>query len=74
MNLKIRPARKDDAGFLSQIIVTAGRAHAKKGIWEVILGETEEKCLYFLENYLLRKPRIISITVVISWQKLMGSQ
>jgi len=32
MNLKIRPARKDDAGFLSQIIVTAGHAHVKKGI------------------------------------------
>ena len=55
MNLKIRPARKDDAGFLSQIIVTAGRAHAKKGIWEVILGETEEKCLYFLRELSVTK-------------------
>jgi len=37
MDLKIRPAQAGDAAFLSWVILTAGRAHVKKGIWEVIL-------------------------------------
>ena len=49
MNIKIRPARAEDADFLSWLILTAGRAHVKKGIWEVILGESEEECLHFLK-------------------------
>jgi ribosomal protein S18 acetylase RimI-like enzyme len=50
MDLKIRPAQAGDADFLSWVILTAGRAHVKKGIWEIILGEPEEKCLYFLKQ------------------------
>ena len=49
MDIKIRAARADDADFLSWLILTAGRAHVKKGIWEVILGMPEEQCLYFLK-------------------------
>ena len=49
MKIKIRAARVDDADFLSWLILTAGRAHVKKGIWEVILGMPEEQCLYFLK-------------------------
>ena len=55
MNLKIRPAQAGDAAFLSWVILTAGRAHVKKGIWEVILGESEEKCLYFLKHLSVTK-------------------
>ncbi|MBW2172591.1 MAG: GNAT family N-acetyltransferase [Deltaproteobacteria bacterium] len=47
--MKIRSARADDAAFLSWVILTAGRAHVKQGIWEVILGEPEDRCLAFLE-------------------------
>ena len=50
MDIKIRVAQAGDAAFLSWIILTAGRAHVKKGIWEVILGEPEERCLYFLKQ------------------------
>jgi hypothetical protein len=50
LKLKTRPARKDDADFVSWLISTAGRAHVKKGIWEVILEETEKKCLDFLRE------------------------
>ena len=50
MDLKIRPAQAGDAAFLSWVILTAGRADVKKGIWEVILGEPEERCLYFLKE------------------------
>jgi len=55
MKLKIRPARKNDFDFMSWLILTAGRAHVKKGIWEVILAETEEKCLNFLRELSVTK-------------------
>jgi ribosomal protein S18 acetylase RimI-like enzyme len=50
MKSLIRSARPDDATFLAWLILTAGRAHVQKGIWEVILGEPEDKCLRFLEG------------------------
>jgi ribosomal protein S18 acetylase RimI-like enzyme len=49
MNLKIRNANMNDAPFLAWLILTAGRAHVKRGIWEVILNAPETDCLYFLE-------------------------
>ena len=49
MNIQIRPARPDDAGFLAWVILTAGRAHVTRGIWEVILGGTEQNNLDFLK-------------------------
>jgi ribosomal protein S18 acetylase RimI-like enzyme len=48
--IEIRSARLDDASFLARIILIAGRAHVRKGIWEVVLGGTEEECLAFLET------------------------
>ena len=55
LNPKVRAAGKDDADFLSWLILTAGRAHVKKGIWEVILEETEKKCLDFLRELSVTK-------------------
>jgi ribosomal protein S18 acetylase RimI-like enzyme len=49
MNIKIRSACSDDAPFLAWVILTSGRAHVQRGIWEVILGGTEEECLAFLQ-------------------------
>ena len=49
MNINIRPAQAKDADFLSWLILIAGRAHVQKGIWEVILGESEKECLHFLK-------------------------
>ena len=37
LNIQIRPARPGDAEFLAWLILTAGRAHVTRGIWEVIL-------------------------------------
>jgi ribosomal protein S18 acetylase RimI-like enzyme len=48
-DLKLRNARVDDAAFLAWLILTAGRAHVKRGIWEVILNQPEDVCLSFLE-------------------------
>lgn len=47
-DLRIREATPDDAAFLAWLILTAGRAHVKRGIWEVILNEPEDDCLHFL--------------------------
>jgi ribosomal protein S18 acetylase RimI-like enzyme len=49
MQIDIRPARPDDAAFLAWVILASGRAHVKRGIWEVILDEPEDKCLAFLQ-------------------------
>jgi hypothetical protein len=42
MDIQIRPARPEDTEFLVWVILTAGRAHVTRGIWEVILGGTEQ--------------------------------
>jgi ribosomal protein S18 acetylase RimI-like enzyme len=48
--MHIRKANPEDASFLAKSILIAGRAHVKKGIWEVILGSTEEECIGFLHH------------------------
>ena len=50
MDLKLRSARANDARFLAWLILTAGRAHVQRGIWEVILDKPEDDCLGFLER------------------------
>jgi GNAT superfamily N-acetyltransferase len=55
-DIAIRTAEVRDANFLSWLILTAGRAHVRKGIWEVILGMPEEQCVHFL--------RLLSATLV----------
>jgi len=55
-DIKVRTAEDRDANFLSWLILTAGRAHVRKGIWEVILGIPEKQCLHFL--------RLLSTTVI----------
>lgn len=49
MDLRIRNATPDDAGFLAWVMLAAGRAHVERGIWEVILDAPENECLRFLE-------------------------
>lgn len=48
--IQIRDARPHDALFLAQSILIAGRAHVARGIWEVILGGSEEETLRFLRH------------------------
>jgi len=48
--MEIRDARPQDASFLAKSILIAGRAHVTRGIWEVILGGTEEETLLFLQS------------------------
>jgi len=55
INLKIRRAQPEDGPFLAWLILTSGRAHVQRGIWEVILGGTEEQCLAFLQMLAVTK-------------------
>ena len=48
MKIKIRSATPEDAPLLAKSILIAGRAHVKKGIWEVVIGGTKKECLDFL--------------------------
>jgi len=49
-HIVIRKARFDDAELLAWLMLTAGRAHVSRGIWEVILNLPEDKCLGFLKT------------------------
>ncbi len=49
IDLRIRHASLNDARFLAWLILTAGRAHVRRGIWEIILNQPEDDCLRFLE-------------------------
>jgi ribosomal protein S18 acetylase RimI-like enzyme len=55
MKIHIRRASPKDAPFLAKAILIAGRAHVQKGIWEVILGGSEEECLGFLQHLAITK-------------------
>jgi ribosomal protein S18 acetylase RimI-like enzyme len=55
MNIQIRSARPEDSQFLAWVMLTSGRAHVQRGIWEVILGGTEEECLTFLQQLSVSK-------------------
>jgi len=57
MNLKIRPARADDAKLLAWCMLMSGRSHLKVGIWDFIISQPEKKCLAFLEKLSLQGPR-----------------
>ena len=49
VDLGIRNASENDARFIAWLILTAGRAHVTRGIWEVVLDLPEENCLSFLK-------------------------
>jgi len=50
MNITIQEAQPSDASFLAWAIVTAGRAHLDRGIWDVVLDATEEDILSLLRE------------------------
>ena len=53
--MQIRQATEADAAILANVILTAGRAHVKKGIWEVVLGNTKAECELFLHHISITK-------------------
>lgn len=57
MNIKIRPARPEDAKLIAWCMLMAGRSHVKIGIWDLIISQPEDRCLAFLESLTLQEPR-----------------
>ncbi|MBU0480084.1 MAG: GNAT family N-acetyltransferase [Proteobacteria bacterium] len=60
MDLTIRKATQDDAVFLAQTIMMAGRQHVGRGIVEHILGCKEAECQTFLSLLpITQKPHLL---------------
>jgi len=55
LKMHIRTATPEDAKLLAKSILIAGRAHVRKGIWEIVIGGTEEECLNFLYHIAITK-------------------
>jgi len=57
MAVKVRPGRQDDADFLAWVMLSASRAHLPLGVWDLIIGGTEDQCLEYLHHLALAEPR-----------------
>jgi ribosomal protein S18 acetylase RimI-like enzyme len=49
MEVKYDYARPEHAGFLAWVMMTAHRSHLDKGLWDFVVGGSEEDCLRYLE-------------------------
>ena len=49
MEVKYEYARREDAGFLAWVMMTAHRSHLEKGLWDFVVGGSEADCLRYLE-------------------------
>lgn len=49
MNVNIIDAREEHVSFVAWVIMTAHRSHLERGMWDFLVGGTEEECLRFLE-------------------------
>jgi GNAT superfamily N-acetyltransferase len=56
VNIKIRRARPEDAKLLAWCMLMAGRSHLKIGIWDLVISQSEDRCLSFLEMLALQGP------------------
>ncbi len=57
MSLRIRPATREDAAFLGQVMLLASRSHLERGIWDHMLEAPEDVCLRFLEQLAMTETR-----------------
>lgn len=57
MDIRIRPARPEDAPLLGWVMLMAGRSHLERGIWDIIISQPEKKCLELLEVLAATGPR-----------------
>jgi len=54
---KIRRATREDADFLAWAMLTASRAHLKRGPWDLIVGADDTGCLEYLKRLAVAEPR-----------------
>lgn len=52
----IRRGRADDAEFLAWVMLTASRAHLKRGAWDLLIGTEENVCLDYLRRLAIAEP------------------
>jgi hypothetical protein len=52
-----RRATPDDAEFLAWVTLAASRAHLGRGLWDVIIGADEARCLDYLKRLAIAEPR-----------------
>jgi translation initiation factor 4G len=57
MGPTIRPARAGDEPFLAWAMLSASRAHLKRGIWDLLIGADEAGCLDYLRRLAVAEPR-----------------
>jgi ribosomal protein S18 acetylase RimI-like enzyme len=50
MEVKYVEARREHAGFLAWVVLTAWRSHLEKGMWDFVVGGSEADCLRYLET------------------------
>lgn len=55
-SMTIRAAAPADAEFLAWVMLTAGRSHLERGLWEVLLGWDEAKILDYLAQLTVTGP------------------
>ena len=48
MTFQIRPARREDAAFIAQVMLLAARSHLERGFWDITLAGDEPECLAYL--------------------------
>ncbi|MGQ9572030.1 MAG: GNAT family N-acetyltransferase [Dehalococcoidia bacterium] len=49
MEVRIVEARPQHAAFLAWVMLTAHRSHLERGMWDLVVGDSEAECLRFLE-------------------------
>jgi ribosomal protein S18 acetylase RimI-like enzyme len=48
-DVRVRPARADDAAFVAWVCLTAARSHVERSVWDLMVPD-ETQCLVFLEH------------------------
>lgn len=56
MSIKIRRGKVEDADFLARVMMLASRGHLRRGVWDLIVGGSEENCLDYLRRLALSEP------------------
>ncbi len=57
MDVRIRRGHAEDAEFLAWVMLAASRAHMTRGLWDLIIGADEGRCLDYLKRLSLAEPR-----------------
>jgi ribosomal protein S18 acetylase RimI-like enzyme len=57
MQVNYEYARREHAGFLAWVMLTAHRSHLEKGLWDFVVGGPESDCLRYLEALAMTEQR-----------------